>query len=92
MKREEVFKVLSAERDYQDVRWAGTKSSQRDSNTSGSLDRTIDEFGAYIVGYALKLSHAVSETDDPKEKLNIIRKIGALAVACGEAHELPYRK
>jgi hypothetical protein len=85
--REEIYKVLDGERDYQDEKWGDTASS----NEPGNGERTIDEFAAYIQGYTNDLIYQVSHFGDPKGKLDVMRKIGALVVACGEQHGLPAR-
>ena len=86
------FESILTERDYQDTVWDGTKSSGEKSNERGSLDRSIDEFSAYIAGYGNELLDVIRKSDDPKEKLDLIRKIAALCVACGEKHGLPKRE
>jgi len=85
MNREKVYERLDGERDYQDIKW-------NSPNNKGSLDRTVDEFATYIQHYSNHLINVAAMTDNDKEKLEVIRKIGALAVACGEAHGLPERE
>jgi len=84
MERKEVYKVIDGERDYQDIKWAGTKSNNEPGE--GALDRTIDEYAAYIQGYANELINIVSHTDDRFAKLDAVRKVAALCVACMESN------
>jgi len=87
MKRTEVYEMIDSERDYQDAKWGDTASS----NEPGKGERTIDEFAVYIQGYTNDLIHAASHFGDPSQKLEVMRKIAGLCVACGEQHSLPKR-
>jgi hypothetical protein len=87
--REEVYKAIDSERDYQDSKWVGTRSG--DKPGGGALDRTLDEFSLYIQGYTNDLVDIASHIGPSGEKLNCVRKIAALAVACMEAHGAPLR-
>jgi|AntRauTorckE6833_2_1112554.scaffolds.fasta_scaffold00277_4 hypothetical protein len=89
IKREEVYKALDSERDYQDVRW---KENPGQPETRESLDRSIDEFSTYIMAYAQQLQNVCASTDDPTVKLDFVRKVGGLSVACMEAHGAPLRE
>ena len=97
MERAEVYKALDSERDYQDVKWAFTKSGNRISATPTAIDRSIDEYALYIGRYGLQLINEAGGTRpdgshaSPEELLATIRKIGALCVAAGEKHGLPKR-
>lgn len=79
MERKKVYEAIDSEREYQDNKW------------DDSLNRTVDEFTTYILHYTNQLVTEAILTDDNTEKINIIRKIGALAVACGERHGMPKR-
>lgn len=87
MKREDVYRMIDSERVYQDKKWS--KDNHKESRDS--LDRTIDEFATYIQGYTNQLIEVCSRTDEGEPKLEVIRKITALGVACGEKHGLPER-
>jgi len=93
-KRNEVYAAIDSERDYQDDVWGATLSGNRtpdtDKGQSGG-DRTIDEFSLYIIGYANDLQHEASHFATTTEKLDIIRKISGLGVACMEQHGAPIR-
>jgi hypothetical protein len=97
--REEVFAAIVSEREYQDQRWGRTLDSltafpgQTGSSTLGQGvgNRSIDEFVLYIEGYARDLAQIASHTNDPREKLNFIRKVTALGVAAMEQHGAPLR-
>lgn len=80
--RKEIYSVIDGERDYQDKKWGSTFSS----NEPGDGSRTLDEFALYISGYSDKLKSYCAEFGDKEEKLNIVRKVAALCVACMEQH------
>ena len=86
MERKEIYEVIDGERDYQDKIWDGTASSKNPSCEKGALDRTIDEFALYIKGYSNDLVQIASHSDDPNKKLDVIRKVAGLCVACMEKH------
>lgn len=88
MTREEVYRLIDGERDYQDNLWGKTLSS----NKPGNGERTVDEFALYIAGYAQELTTIASHSADPNSKLAHVRKIAALAVACMEQHGAPARQ
>lgn len=88
MTKEEVYKVIETERDYQDSKWGETASS----GNLGQGNRTIDEFSLYVAGYANDLVQITSHSGDPNAKLDVMRKIAALCVACFEQHGCPERK
>jgi len=72
--RDRVFRCINGERAYQDDKWPN------------SMGKSVDEFALYIQGYANELTSVASHTDDQAAKLAVVRKIGALAVACMEAN------
>ena len=82
--RATVYLAIDSEREYQDKRWLGP---DRDH----FADHTVDEFILYISGYTNDLVHLGSHVDQKEEKLNFIRKVGALCVAAMEQHGAPYR-
>ena len=90
--RKEVYAAIDSERDYQDFRWQGTKSSNVESHSRDALDRTLDEFALYIQGYANELAKIASTTDNPRGKLNFVRKVAGLCVGAMEAHGAPHRE
>lgn len=77
--RRSAYAAIDSERAYQDDKWPN------------SLDKTIDEFALYICEYAAQLRHVASTTDDVTARLDAVRKVGGLAVACMEAHGAPLR-
>jgi hypothetical protein len=82
------YLAIDSERDYQDSRWGHSASS----GAPGNGDRTIDEFALYISEYADQLRHVCGTSDDPIKKLDAVRKVAALGVACMEQHGAPYRE
>jgi hypothetical protein len=86
--REAAYAAIDSERDYQDKLWGDSLSGGR----PGDGERTVDEFALYIVGYTNDLLQKASHTLDTEAKLDIIRKVGGLAVACMEQHGAPHRR
>lgn len=82
LQREEVYCILNSERAYQDKRWGASASS----NEPGDGNRTIDEFALYISQYANALARLAATSIEPHDKLDFVRKVGALCVACMEQH------
>ena len=85
MKREEVYRALDSERDYQDQKWG---------NTLREGKHTPTEFMVYMQDYLLEAMKIISRMADPEaseKAMHIIRKITAMGVACGEQHGMPDR-
>ncbi len=80
--REEVYKALDGERDYQDHKFEGNRSA---------IDRTLDEFILYIVQYAQEAAKLTTHMHE-SEALDWVRKVGALCVGCMETHGAPHRE
>lgn len=80
-----VFDAIDSERNYQDVKYGN-------GSAGSSLNRTVDEFALYIEEYAVQLRSLAATSVDEWAKLIAVRKVGALAVACMEAHGAPYRE
>lgn len=76
--REEVFAAINNERDYQSLKW-------------GEPEHEIDAFVTYIQGYANELTRVASHTDNIKQRLDFIRKVGTLCVAALEQHGVTSR-
>lgn len=92
LSRRAAYAAIDSERDYQDMLWGKTQSSGRqatDQKPGG--ERTIDEFILYISGYADKLKMVGATSADPVEKLQFVRKVAGLSVACMEQHGAPLR-
>lgn len=79
--REKAFVAISSERLYQERIWRRTLS---DGRKSEECHRTIDEYAAYLQRYQNILIEVCGTSDCPEEKLDVVRKIAALAVACME--------
>ncbi len=90
--RSDVYKAIDTERSYQDIRWGRTLSGDRETTEfQPGGTRTVDEFSLYIIGYANDLLVNASHYINEEGKLDIIRKISALGVACMEQHGAPHR-
>ena len=88
MNREQVYKILDGERDYQDLKWGSTFSGNR----PGNGDRSIDEFVLYMEGYMRDAVQHASHYADTERVLETLRKVAALAIRCFEQHGCPERK
>jgi hypothetical protein len=86
--REAAYAAIDSERDYQDQKWGDSASS----GNPGAGERSIDEFILYISGYSDQLVQVGSTTQDARNKLDLVRKVAALCVACMEQHGTPKRR
>lgn len=97
--RAHVFRAIDSERDYQDSRWGRVDKivpgappiTGSSTQGEGVGNRSIDEFALYIFGYANDLMQLASHTNAPKPKLDFVRKVTALGIACMEQHGAPFR-
>jgi hypothetical protein len=77
--RGKAFLAIDGEREYQDEKWGKDHPHE------------IDAFATYLRRYTAILDQVATAPSGDKEKLDIVRKIGALAVACMEQHGSPRR-
>ena len=84
MRQEHVVDVLTDERDYQDERWGSPQDAGYESYevTQFAIDfeKHLNNLKSNL--YNMQTSSALHE----------VRKLGALAIKCGEVHGLPRRK
>lgn len=90
MEREQVYKLIDGEREYQDGRWdaARVKAGKPRRKDYGVVEAWILWMEEWL-GYARK---AAANNIDKAEALANIRKVTALGVACMEVHETPPRE
>ena len=81
-----IYNAIQSERKYQDERWG-----QQTGPDAGTNGHTVDEFALYILSYAQDLAKLAATTRGNEEKLNFVRKVTALGVACMEQHGAPER-
>lgn len=84
--REDVYKVIDSERDYQEMRVV------RDS---GAGYHTVEEYLLYMEDYLNEARKVASRTWGSSSKemtLDVIRKVTALGVVCMEQNGAPIRK
>jgi hypothetical protein len=87
MNTDEVLSIIRYERQYQAARW-----SRPDGNGQRhEFFRTVGEYIVFMQHYLNRAMEECSTEVDNHKALTTIRKIAALAVACGEACGLPYR-
>lgn len=82
MERNEVYKLIDGERDYQD--------SLPPSRTDGR-NHTVGEFMVMLQYYMNKAIEGWTMTPNDKGALDNIRKIAGICVHCMEHHETPKR-
>lgn len=88
MKRDDVYKLIDGEREYQKKRW------NPDTTITGGIHHVTD-YLVYMQDYIHEAMHIVSRAADPSasdQALEIIRKITAMGVACMEQNETLPRK
>lgn len=86
-----MYAAIDSERRYQDHRWGRTGSS----GSPGDGARTLDEYTLYMLVYAqelAKLAATTGDLDSVTAKLDMVRKVAALGVACMEMHGAPHRQ
>ncbi len=80
--REEVYRAINAERDYQD----NLPETRRDGR-----DHTVGEYIVMLHYYMNNLDKCWSMYPGDSEALEVMRKIAGIAVHCMEDHGAPYR-
>ena len=86
--REEVYKAIDSERNYQDHRW-----SPETTRTGGQ--HSIDEWILYMEHYlteARSIATRLPADAANREGLPFIRKVTAMGVACMEQNGAPMRE
>ena len=86
--REEVYKAIDGERNYQDDRW-------NESTTTSAGLHSVTEFVLYMEHYLTETRRLLSTQASPKAEqdgLDFIRKVTALGVACMEQNGVVKRK
>ena len=83
MKRQEVYEAINSERDYQDKKWGVTDDPNYESY----------EPSQFLIDIEIHLNKAKQANYNVNKNgvMNELRKIGALAVKCGEVHNMPKR-
>ena len=89
MKREDVYKLIDGERDYQNLKW--------NIATTSDSKRSLEEWFMYIEDYVNEAKHILSrETRKSRQTAdiragNIMRKVAAMAVFAMEQHNVEQR-
>lgn len=82
MTREEIYKIIDAERNYQDTKWG----LQHDAN------HEVESYILYMEDYLNEARHLLSHANGVEGGLDVLRKVVALGIACFESHGVPERK
>jgi hypothetical protein len=89
MKREDVYKLIDGEREYQNIRWI------EDKMPSGTHVHTPEEWIIYMEDYLAEAKHILSRNEAPAcyvKAMEIIRKVTAMGVAAMEQIETSPRR
>lgn len=89
MKREDVYKLIDGERDYQEKKWNNS------TTLSGGKHSSPEEWITYMEDYLTEAKHVLSrETHITayKKAMNCMRKVTALGVAAMEQIDTPSRE
>lgn len=89
MKREQVYKVIDGERDYQNSKWSPNHMTDGVPADEG---KTVAHFIVYMDDYMTRAKHEFTGSGGDRATLEELRKVVALGVACFEAHGVPERK
>lgn len=85
--RDEVYAAIDSERDYQAQQWPGRDVPGHENQL------TIGEFVLLVEEYAAKARALWTHEPKPElQTLDIMRKIGGIAVNCMEQHGAPKRQ
>lgn len=82
MEREQVYKLIDGERDYQD---------QLGGDRSDGHPRSVGDYVTMLSHYQTKSVAAWTDNPGDSQALAVIRKIAAIAVHCMEQHGAPHR-
>lgn len=85
MNRQEVYRLIDTEREYQDTRWNRSNITHKHSP---------EEWFTYMIDYINEAQHILSREDFKTcniKAMDIMRKVGAMAVAAMEENETPSR-
>jgi hypothetical protein len=81
-KREEVYKAIDSERDYQDV---------LSSDRTDGLPRSVGDYITMLQYYQHQLVEEWTMNPGNEQSLHVMRKIAGIAVHCMEDHGAPLR-
>lgn len=82
MNRKEVYKLIDGERDYQDI--------LPETRTDGN-QRSVGDYITMMGYYYNKMVEAWTQNPGDEQALDVMRKIGGIAVHCMEDHGAPAR-
>lgn len=84
MKREDVYKLIDGEREYQEVRW------KKDVTQTGEHFHSPEEWITYMEDYLAEAKHILSRDSVPdcyNDAMEIMRKVTAMGVCAMEQLE-----
>ncbi len=95
MTREEVYKLIDTEREYQ-KHWDDKRKNEADDKIVGGAqqldkDKPVEAWILWIENYLLDARTAATKSLNKVHALEAIRKVAALAVACMEYNNTPPR-
>jgi hypothetical protein len=83
MKREDVYKLIDGEREYQD---------QLPPSRTDGKPRSVGDYLTMFRHYLNKADEAWTDNPGDWQALDVVRKLGGIAVHCMEDHGAPPRK
>lgn len=89
MKREDVYKVIDSERDYQNQMWS---PSHITDGVPADVDKQVAHFIVYMDDYMRKAKEQFAGYSGDRGALENLRKVVALGVACFERWGVPERQ
>ena len=81
MKREEIYKIIDGERDYQDKKWGGEEHDKTHFPTDWLI----------YMQRCLNKAMTADEEQDEEKLLSELRQVVALGLACFEVYGVPER-
>ena len=93
MKREDVYKLVDGEREYQNY-WDEKRKTETDVKGGAQLldkDKPVEAWILWMESYLLDARSAATKSLNKSDALAFIRKVTALGVACMEYNDTPAR-
>lgn len=85
MPREEVYKAVDTERDYQ------AQVISMDKSICGTIPKSVGDYLTMLTAYINRTNETWVSTPGSAASLHMVRKIAAVAVKCMEQHGAPFR-
>lgn len=77
MERQQVYKIIDGERDYQDRKWGGRTHDDK---------KSVGDFIVYMDQYLFRAKEYLTKNPNKTYAMDAIRKLTALGIAAMETH------